>query len=50
MESHYITCKEDVEKWNTERLALEDKISLIQVENNFLKMNVGIHEQCVLQM
>ena len=50
MESHYIACNEDLDKWVNEKHELQTKIRGLEVENNFLKMNVGIQEQFMLKV
>ena len=50
MESQYIACNEDVEKWVNEKHELQNKIGSLEVENNFLKMNVDIQEQFMMKI
>jgi hypothetical protein len=50
VESKYVACNEDVEKWVNEKHELLTKISGLEVENNFLKMSVGIQEQFMLKV
>ena len=50
VESQYISCPEDVEKWVNERQMLQNQIANLEVENNFLKMNMAIQEQYILKI
>lgn len=50
VESQYIACNEDLDKWVNEKHELQVKIGNLEVENNFLKMNVGIQEQFMIKV
>lgn len=50
IESHYITCKEDLDELIKEKSELQEKINTFQQEISYLKLNMSIQEQYILQV